>query len=287
MLTSQQCRMARAALNIGVRELADAADVSPNTIARLERGEALHRRTLAHVQGALEAQGVAFLTPEVGGVWPGPVVAYAPGRRLTGRAKLFSDLWNLPHFHHDASAAFSSLLNIFEAYLDIIQHENREPDPWERYQLNHAVNALAKSDIFSAYTGIFCGIAPPDQQSREYRHPDDDAEAYKDLTMAYFRRAVSYIRTKGYAERYPEVAVSDRVTGLATRSAGAAPRGRKLENVIEEGHRLVAEAPSNIPRRPGLAQLMKSGRGVVASGVPDLASNPEHLKGFGRDAGHR
>ena len=26
---------------------------------------------------------------------------------------------------------------------------------------------------------------------------------------------------------------------------------------------------------------MKQGRGVVDSGVPDLASNPKHLKGFG------
>jgi hypothetical protein len=26
---------------------------------------------------------------------------------------------------------------------------------------------------------------------------------------------------------------------------------------------------------------------VVDSGIPDLASNPEHLEGFGRDARHR
>src|SRR5690348_12982264 len=149
MLTAQQCRMARAALNIGVRELADAADVSPNTIARLERGEALHRRTLAHVQGALEARGVAFLTPEAGAAWPGPVVAYDPGRRLTGRARLFSELWSLPNFHRNSTAVFDSLLDILEAYLDIIQGENREPDPWERDQLHYATQALARSDIFS------------------------------------------------------------------------------------------------------------------------------------------
>jgi transcriptional regulator with XRE-family HTH domain len=213
MLTAQQCRMARAALNIGVRELAAAADLSPNTIARLERGETLHRRTLAHVQGALEAQGVAFLTSEVGGAWPGPVVAYAPGRRLTGRARLFSNLWSLPNFHRDAPTVFNSLLDILESYLDIIRHENREPDPWEREQLNYAVNALNKSDVFSAYSGIICGIAPPDNQSRDYRHPDDDADTYKDLTMAYFRRAVGYLRSSGYTERYPATVTSERVTG--------------------------------------------------------------------------
>jgi hypothetical protein len=30
---------------------------------------------------------------------------------------------------------------------------------------------------------------------------------------------------------------------------------------------------------------MKRAQGVIDSGVHDLASNPEHLKGFGRDAG--
>ncbi len=29
---------------------------------------------------------------------------------------------------------------------------------------------------------------------------------------------------------------------------------------------------------------MKHARGVVDPGIADLASNPEHLKGFGRDA---
>jgi hypothetical protein len=32
---------------------------------------------------------------------------------------------------------------------------------------------------------------------------------------------------------------------------------------------------------------MQHAHGVVESGIPDLASNPEHLKGFGRDASHR
>jgi hypothetical protein len=28
---------------------------------------------------------------------------------------------------------------------------------------------------------------------------------------------------------------------------------------------------------------MKPARGVIDSGIPDLASNPQHLAGFGRD----
>jgi hypothetical protein len=31
-------------------------------------------------------------------------------------------------------------------------------------------------------------------------------------------------------------------------------------------------------------ELMAPARGVVDSGIPDLASNPKHLKGFGRGA---
>jgi hypothetical protein len=66
--------------------------------------------------------------------------------------------------------------------------------------------------------------------------------------------------------------------------AEAALRGRKLKDLIEEGLRLVLEAPHKTRRHPSLAGLMKRARGVIDSGVPDLASNPEHLAGFGRDA---
>jgi predicted component of type VI protein secretion system len=69
--------------------------------------------------------------------------------------------------------------------------------------------------------------------------------------------------------------------------AEAALRGRKLKDLIQEGLRLVLETPRGTRRRPGLAELMKRAEGVIDSGVPDLASNPEHLKGFGRDAGNR
>ena len=41
-------------------------------------------------------------------------------------------------------------------------------------------------------------------------------------------------------------------------------------------------------RRRSLAALTKEARGVVDFGIADLASNPEHLKGFGGHAGrHR
>lgn len=53
--------MARAATGLGVRDLAKAASVSPDTIARLERGEELKETTIAAIRAALEAAGVVFL----------------------------------------------------------------------------------------------------------------------------------------------------------------------------------------------------------------------------------
>ena len=60
-ITGTQCRMARAALGLGVRDLAKLADVSPNTITRLERGEELHARTLSTIRSALEKAGAEFI----------------------------------------------------------------------------------------------------------------------------------------------------------------------------------------------------------------------------------
>jgi uncharacterized protein YecE (DUF72 family) len=68
--------------------------------------------------------------------------------------------------------------------------------------------------------------------------------------------------------------------------AEAALRGRKLRDLVEEGLRLVLKAPPDTTHRHSLAELMKPALGVFESDVPDLASNPEHLEGFGRDAGH-
>jgi predicted component of type VI protein secretion system len=69
--------------------------------------------------------------------------------------------------------------------------------------------------------------------------------------------------------------------------AEAALRGRKARDLVEEALRLVLDAPQKTRRHPRLAALMKRARGVVDSGVPDLASNPKRLAGFGRDARHR
>jgi hypothetical protein len=66
--------------------------------------------------------------------------------------------------------------------------------------------------------------------------------------------------------------------------AEAAQRGRKLNDLVAEGLRLVLETPQQTHGRRSLAALMKGARGKVNSGVSDLASNPKHLTVFGRDA---
>jgi hypothetical protein len=59
--------MARAALQIGVRELAEMASVSAMTVTRFETNKSGgHADTLRKLQSAFEAGGIVFL-PENGG----------------------------------------------------------------------------------------------------------------------------------------------------------------------------------------------------------------------------
>ena len=74
-----QCRMARAALGWGVRELAAAAKVSTDTVARFERGDELKERTIDGLQRALEAAGIEFTN----GDQPGLRLTQAAAARLT------------------------------------------------------------------------------------------------------------------------------------------------------------------------------------------------------------
>jgi transcriptional regulator with XRE-family HTH domain len=77
-MTPAQCRMARAAIEIGVRELAEAAKVSTNTITRFERGEELRDRTVCAIRTALESAGVIFI--EENGEGPGVRLRKATSR---------------------------------------------------------------------------------------------------------------------------------------------------------------------------------------------------------------
>lgn len=62
-----QCKMARIALSWSVKDLANAANVSTNTIVRCERGDVLKTRTSADIQGALEKAGIEFIDGDYSG----------------------------------------------------------------------------------------------------------------------------------------------------------------------------------------------------------------------------
>jgi transcriptional regulator with XRE-family HTH domain len=60
--------MARAALQLSVRDLAALAKVATDTITRLEAGKALKPRTVEAIQHALEKAGVEFTNGNKPGV---------------------------------------------------------------------------------------------------------------------------------------------------------------------------------------------------------------------------
>jgi predicted nuclease of predicted toxin-antitoxin system len=72
------------------------------------------------------------------------------------------------------------------------------------------------------------------------------------------------------------------VPGLVLLRIDPGRRSQKVARLL--ALRLVLETSRPKHGRHDLATLMKRARGVVKSGIADLASNPEHLKGFGYDA---
>jgi transcriptional regulator with XRE-family HTH domain len=76
-MTPIQLRMARAAVGWGVRELAEKAGVTANTVTRIENGADARLSTIDSLRHALEAAGVEFIDENGGG----------PGVRLRKRQK--------------------------------------------------------------------------------------------------------------------------------------------------------------------------------------------------------
>jgi len=69
--------MARAAVGWGVRELAERAGLTANTVTRIENGADAKQSTMDRLQQALEAAGVEFIEENGGG----------PGVRLQRRQR--------------------------------------------------------------------------------------------------------------------------------------------------------------------------------------------------------
>jgi len=68
MLAREQVRMACAALNWSVRDLAERAGVAVNSVSRFENGADALGETLGKFQRVLEAEGIEFLNGDGPGV---------------------------------------------------------------------------------------------------------------------------------------------------------------------------------------------------------------------------
>lgn len=66
--------------------------------------------------------------------------------------------------------------------------------------------------------------------------------------------------------------------------AEAAMSGRKLKDLVEEGLRRLLDTPRKTRRERSLAELMKDARGIIDSGVTDLATNQKYLESLGEDS---
>jgi len=92
-----QLRMARAAVGWGVRQLAEKAGVTANTVTRIENGADAKQSTIERLQHALESAGVEFTNGDQPGVRlakadaarsaesPGPLDQAAPVKAVRGK----------------------------------------------------------------------------------------------------------------------------------------------------------------------------------------------------------
>jgi transcriptional regulator with XRE-family HTH domain len=196
--------MARAALNLAVRDLAELADVAPNTIARLERGDGMHSRTVAHVQGALEAEGIIFIDPNSMSAWGGEGIRLGNGIEKSAMGKLFEAMWAATDARITPAQTYTALLDICDQYLDIVHSQGREPDVWERLSLNDALRMLNRGEVHYAASYFWHAITPPDNQSKDYPIDTETAATVAPLDLNYFRRAVRWLRDRGFQRPHYE-----------------------------------------------------------------------------------
>ncbi len=84
--TGDQIRMARSALRITVREMAEMTGIDKSTIVRVEAGGNVYHATMVKLQTALEAAGAEFLDAIEGQRGPGVAFKWGvdPSKRAPG-----------------------------------------------------------------------------------------------------------------------------------------------------------------------------------------------------------
>lgn len=60
-MNADQARMARALLKMGVRDVAALAQVTPNTVSRIENGSDAKVSTIEAIKAVYEARGIVFV----------------------------------------------------------------------------------------------------------------------------------------------------------------------------------------------------------------------------------
>lgn len=86
-MNAMQCRMARAALQMSVIDLATAAKVSPSTVVRMEAGEELKERTIEAMQRAFEERGVEFTNGDAPGLRVKPTILKKGAPKKTRKSR--------------------------------------------------------------------------------------------------------------------------------------------------------------------------------------------------------
>lgn len=81
------------------------------------------------------------------------------------------------------------------------------------------------------------------------------------------------------------VDLPDELYGRA--KAEAALRGEKFRELVAQDLADVLGAPGGQAPKSTMSVLMKRARGVMDWAISDLASDPKHLSGFGRNGHHR
>ena len=66
-MTADQLRAGRALLKWTVRDMAEKAGVTPNTVSRIENGGDAKASTLTEMRAALETAGIEFIAENGGG----------------------------------------------------------------------------------------------------------------------------------------------------------------------------------------------------------------------------
>jgi hypothetical protein len=141
--------------------------------------------------------------------WGGAGIRIGNSVEKSAMGKLFEAMYNATDVELIPAQTYDALLEICDQYLDIVQHEGREPDVWERFYLNEALVKLQRGEVHYAASYFRQAITPPDNQSKGYPIATDTVATVALCDLRHFRRAVQSLRARGFQR--PRYEVNDEV----------------------------------------------------------------------------